>query len=357
MDMKTPFDDEISLEKIMSEEFFNRFKFSPDNIKRLNSFLEDVPEPIKLTPSENFSLNYLFNLTLLLTSENINFIYDDKFIIEAKKTLFNKKTNKNIINRDPIALKIMKELIYNYRKFLEDGLITPPKKNNNDENSIENIEKEIDKMYKDLRININLPRNIFDLDIVKYRSLLLINSFKEKKFKDYIDMYNILVSLDIGYSCLDEETLSEIKSIINSELFMNDYLLTVDDYSNDNKINFLYFLLTYILNRTSDFENFTFISKTMQTLSELLQIYSKENLISNPNISAGTKERFKAVINILLKYKEKQEEQEEQEKNINKNEISFNDNNDKSTLNMSESYSYIKVKRIKKEKRKKVKEK
>lgn len=206
MDMKTPFDDEISLEKIMSEEFFNRFKFSPDNIKRLNSFLEDVPEPIKLTPSENFSLNYLFNLTLLLTSENINFIYDDKFIIEAKKTLFNKKTNKNIINRDPIALKIMKELIYNYRKFLEDGLITPPKKNNNDENSIENIEKEIDKMYKDLRININLPRNIFDLDIVKYRSLLLINSFKEKKFKDYIDMYNILVSLDIGYSCLDEET-------------------------------------------------------------------------------------------------------------------------------------------------------
>lgn len=135
---------------------------------------------------------------------------------------------------------------------------------------------------------------------------------------------------------------------------MNDYLLTVDDYSNDNKINFLYFLLTYILNRTSDFENFTFISKTMQTLSELLQIYSKENLISNPNISAGTRERFKTVINILLKYKEKQEEQE---KNINKNEISFNDNNDKSTLNMSESYSYIKVKRIKKEKRKKVKEK
>ena len=363
MDMKTPFVDDISLEIIMSENFFNIYNFKPENIKRLNSFLEDVPEPIKLIPNENISLNYLINLTLLLTNENINFIYDDKFIIEAKKILFKKNTNINIINRDPIALKIMKELIYNYKKFLENDLITPPKNNNTDENSIKNIEREIDKMYKDLRIFINLPKNIFDLDIVKYRSLLLINSFKEKKFKNYEDMYNILVYLDIGYSCLDEETLSEIKSIINSDLFMNDYLLTVDDYLNEEKINFIYFLLTYILNGTSDFKDFTFIIKTRQTLSELLKVKIKENLISNIS-SEGTRNRFEAIINIFLKYKEKEEkiekQEEKEEKNINKKEILFNynDNNkDKSTSNITESFSYIKVKIIKKGKKKKVKEK
>ena len=366
MDMKTPFVDDISLEIIMSENFFNIYNFKPENIKRLNSFLEDVPDPIKLIPNENISLNYLINLTLLLTNENINFIYDDKFIIEAKKILFKKNTNINIINRDPIALKIMKELIYNYKKFLENDLITPPKNNNTDENSIKNIEREIDKMYKDLRIFINLPKNIFDLDIVKYRSLLLINSFKEKKFKNYEDMYNILVYLDIGYSCLDEETLSEIKSIINSDLFMNDYLLTVDDYLNEEKINFIYFLLTYILNGTSDFKDFTFIIKTRQTLSELLKVKIKENLISNIS-SEGTRNRFEAIINIFLKYKEKEEKiekqeekEEKEEKNINKKEILFNynDNNkDKSTSNITESFSYIKVKIIKKGKKKKVKEK
>ena len=366
MDMKTPFVDDISLEIIMSENFFNIYNFKPENIKRLNSFLEDVPEPIKLIPNENISLNYLINLTLLLTNENINFIYDDKFIIEAKKILFKKNTNINIINRDPIALKIMKELIYNYKKFLENDLITPPKNNNTDENSIKNIEREIDKMYKDLRIFINLPKNIFDLDIVKYRSLLLINSFKEKKFKNYEDMYNILVYLDIGYSCLGEETLSEIKSIINSDLFMNDYLLTVDDYLNEEKINFIYFLLTYILNGTSDFKDFTFIIKTRQTLSELLKVKIKENLISNIS-SEGTRKRFEAIINIFLKYKEKEEKiekqeekEEKEEKNINKKEILFNynDNNkDKSTSNITESFSYIKVKIIKKGKKKKVKEK
>ena len=366
MDMKTPFVDDISLEIIMSENFFNIYNFKPENIKRLNSFLEDVPDPIKLIPNENISLNYLINLTLLLSSENINFIYDDKFIIEAKKILFKKNTNINNINRDPIALKIMKELIYNYKKFLENDLITPPKNNNTDENSIKNIEREIDKMYKDLRIFINLPKNIFDLDIVKYRSLLLINSFKEKKFKNYEDMYNILVYLDIGYSCLDEETLSEIKSIINSDLFMNDYLLTVDDYLNEEKINFIYFLLTYILNGTSDFKDFTFIIKTRQTLSELLKVKSKENLISNIS-SEGTRKRFEAIINIFLKYKEKEEKiekqeekEEKEEKNINKKEILFNynDNNkDKSTSNITESFSYIKVKIIKKGKKKKVKEK
>ena len=366
MDMKTPFVDDISLEIIMSENFFNIYNFKPENIKRLNSFLEDVPDPIKLIPNENISLNYLINLTLLLTNENINFIYDDKFIIEAKKILFKKNTNINIINRDPIALKIMKELIYNYKKFLENDLITPTKNNNTDENSIKNIEREIDKMYKDLRIFINLPKNIFDLDIVKYRSLLLINSFKEKKFKNYEDMYNILVYLDIGYSCLDEETLSEIKSIINSDLFMNDYLLTVDDYLNEEKINFIYFLLTYILNGTSDFKDFTFIIKTRQTLSELLKVKIKENLISNIS-SEGTRNRFEAIINIFLKYKEKEEKiekqeekEEKEEKNINKKEILFNynDNNkDKSTSNITESFSYIKVKIIKKGKKKKVKEK
>ncbi len=366
MDMKTPFVDDISLEIIMSENFFNIYNFKPENIKRLNSFLEDVPDPIKLIPNENISLNYLINLTLLLTNENINFIYDDKFIIEAKKILFKKNTNINIINRDPIALKIMKELIYNYKKFLENDLITPPKNNNTDENSIKNIEREIDKMYKDLRIFINLPKNIFDLDIVKYRSLLLINSFKEKKFKNYEDMYNILVYLDIGYSCLGEETLSEIKSIINSDLFMNDYLLTVDDYLNEEKINVIYFLLTYILNGTSDFKDFTFIIKTRQTLSELLKVKIKENLISNIS-SEGTRNRFEAIINIFLKYKEKEEKiekqeekEEKEEKNINKKEILFNynDNNkDKSTSNITESFSYIKVKIIKKGKKKKVKEK
>ena len=37
------------------------------------------------------------------------------------------------------------------QKFLENDLIEPPKNNNNDENSIEIIEKEIDKMYKDIK--------------------------------------------------------------------------------------------------------------------------------------------------------------------------------------------------------------
>ena len=372
MDMRNPFDGEINLEniKFIDMEFFNRFNFSPDNIKRLNLKLEDLPEPIKLKPNRNLKLNGLFNLTLLLSSESINFIYDDRFIIEAKKILINKNTNKKIINSEPIALKIMKELIYNYKKFVENDLIKPPKNNNNDENSIEIIEKEIDKIYKDSRIDITeLPKNIFDLDIVKYRSFLLIKSFREKKFIDYMCMCDILDSLGIDYPCLDEDTLSEIKSIVNSELYMKDYLLTVDNYLNENKINFLYFLLTKI-NGTSDFKNFTFIIKSMLNLSDLLEIESKENLITNPYISKGTRNNFEAIINILLKYKEEEEvvevEEDEEEKiktekneSINKNEISidYDNNSDNPTSNITEFFSYIKVKRIKKVKRKKVQNK
>ena len=47
-----------------------------------------------------------------------------------------------------------------------------------------------------------------------------------------MDMHNILDSLGIAYTCLDEDTLSKIKSIINSELYMKDYLLAVDNCLN-----------------------------------------------------------------------------------------------------------------------------
>ena len=344
MDMKTPFGDEIDLKSILenTDEFFNSFNFTQANIERVNLLLQDA-DFIELKPN-NLTLNKLINLTLLLSCENNNFIYDDNFIIDAKDFLFKKSENKSIINRDPISLKIMKELIYNYKKFVENDFIPASKIDNNDENSIENIEKEIDKMYKDLGIYYKLPKNIFELDIIKFRSLLLIDSFKKKQFHDYIDMYNNLVSLDIGYTCLDEETLSEIKSIINSESFMNEYLLTVDDYSDENKINFLFLILTYVLNGISDLKDFNFIIKTREVLSELLNVKSKKDLLANPYFSKGTKKRFKAIIDILLQNKENENDE-------------ISDDEEKITRPSSNSYTYIKIKRIKEVRKKKIKEK
>ena len=108
----------------------------------------------------------------------------------------------------------------------------------------------------------------------------------------------------------------------------------------------------------------------MLNLSDLLEIESKENLITNPYISKGTRNNFEAIINILLKYKEEEEvvevEEDEEEKiktkkneSINKNEISidYDNNSDNPTSNITEFFSYIKVKRIKKVKRKKVQNK
>ena len=127
MDMKTPFGDEIDLERIIenTDEFFNSFNFTQANIERVNLLLQDA-DFIELKPN-NLTLNKLINLTLLLSCENNNFIYDHNFIIDAKDFLFKKSENKSIINRDPISLKIMKELIYNYKKFVENDFIPAPK--------------------------------------------------------------------------------------------------------------------------------------------------------------------------------------------------------------------------------------
>ena len=72
MDMKTPFGDEIDLERIIenTDEFFNSFNFTQANIERVNLLLQDA-DFIELKPN-NLTLNKLINLTLLLSCENIN---------------------------------------------------------------------------------------------------------------------------------------------------------------------------------------------------------------------------------------------------------------------------------------------
>ena len=96
--MKTPFGDEIDLKSILenTDEFFNSFNFTQANIERVNLLLQ-VADFIELKPN-NLTLNKLINLTLLLSCENNNFIYDDNFIIDAKDFLFKKSESKRIIN-------------------------------------------------------------------------------------------------------------------------------------------------------------------------------------------------------------------------------------------------------------------
>ena len=357
--MKTPSAEDIKLENLKEGKFdetINRYCLDKDTIDLILSLFEKLQEPIKLTlKPDKFNFIYFYNIIQLSQSECINFTYSQDFIKASNNFLVTKGGDEYIINIEAIYYKIIKELIYNYRKFEENDFVITQPENVNDNNSIANIEKFIDKKYRNLynekkvRQKLNLPKNLFELDITKVRCLLLINSIRGKKLSNYNNMGNIINSLKIYCSYLDEETITEIKSIINAPSFMKEFLITKENYSDENKINFLYFLLIYILNEPKDLEGFSFIIKTRQILSELLKDKNKNQLLSDADMPKGTRDGLSTIIDILLPNigNNIQEEKNDNSKILDVNEIS--------TSNISQTHSFLKIVEVKK--KKKVKEK
>ena len=358
--MKTPSAEDIKLENLKEGKFdetINRYCLDKDTIDLILSLFEKLQEPIKLTlKPDKFNFIYFYNVIQLSQSECINFTYSQDFIKAANNFLVSKGGDEYIINSEAIYYKIIKELIYNYRKFEENDFVITQPENVNDNNSIANIEKFIDKKYRNLynekkvRQKLNLPKNLFELDITKVRCLLLINSIRGKKLSNYNNMGNIINSLKIYCSYLDEETITEIKSIINAPSFMKEFLITKENYSDENKINFLYFFLIYILNEPKDLEGFSFIIKTRQILSELLKDKNKNQLLSDADMPKGTRDGLSTIIDILLPNigNNIQEEKNDNSKILDVNEIS--------TSNISQTHSFLKIVEVKKKKKAKEKE-
>ena len=313
--MKTPkCEYEIIDEDIprLLEDIYQNIILIYKNKEKVFKYLWDEDKIIEIKKDiDSFTFGFFYYLDILLTDEDnkevINFIYDFDFIKKAYNFLVKRTKNKV---RQIIGIKIIDDLIYNYR-------------NTVDEDKYSSFEPKIDKIKSNIQIiyensftryleeieEFDLPRELEEINIEDIYSKKIIGLFKNPKFEDFEKIYNLSRTFEIDSNYIDENILSEVKNIINSNEFENEFLLTKEDfYTLDKnrikdekalakKINLLYFLMVHILNDPSNFEDFSFLLKTNILLDEILHETDSDKLLSR--VDKGIKNRFSKILEIF----------------------------------------------------------
>ena len=313
--MKTPkCEYEIIDEDIprLLEDIYHNIILIYKNKEKVFKYLWDEDKIIKIKKdTDNFTFGFFYYLDILLTDEDnkevINFIYDFDFIKKAYNFLVKRTKNKI---RQIIGIKIIDDLIYNYRNTVDEDKYSSFK------HEIDKIKSHIQSIYENSFTRysekiegFDLPSELEEINIEDIYSKTIIGLFKNPEFENFEKIYNLLYTFEIDSNYIDENILSEIKNIINSNEFENEFLLTKEDfYTLDKngikkekvlakKINLLYFLMAHILNDPSNFEDFSFLLKTNILLDEILHETDNDKLLSR--FDKGFKNRFSKILELF----------------------------------------------------------
>ena len=222
---------------------YNPLKLYYFNKNYIHRILYDREELIMLNSNKNGeNLSYYFYLSLLIRDNQtiINYSYPFKFIKDINDNI----KNDNNKYKKLILSKIILELIENYKGLDEYD---------ENRNKIENIVFENNKIIKDNIDSFNKEFNLEwkekDIKSKKIDEIYLeiIKSLIENnKFDNYEYIYNIIKQLDLESIDITKFIYDGIHDIINKN--QNKYLISSkEDLFNNEKINYYYIILKYIL--------------------------------------------------------------------------------------------------------------
>lgn len=318
--MKTPNADDFENYEDLIKKFNYNINILCRNKKGFLNYLNDEESVIKIK-LDNYSnnFNFFYSLQVLISDkdyeETINFIFEFKLIKAAYKILIKKSNEEKIIQI--IGVKIISDLINNYKAFTDETTINTYKK------KLEKMKKNIHVMYENVLENkkyvglvekFHLPKELEELNVEDIYSKIVLNLFEDTKLDDIknIDDYSNKYEIDSNF--IDKNTIEKVKEKINSRKDQSQFKLTGYDFSCliynidskksnlSKKIEFLYILMAKILNDPSDLKNFSFLSDTKQILDEVFYIYDKYNLLGK--MDKGTKIRFEKILDIFDKNKD-----------------------------------------------------
>ena len=228
--------DEI-LELFLNNSKHEMPKFLYFNKNKINKILYEANNCIEIKSNREIeNLGYNFYLSLLISDNSnvINYIYSIDLIKNMNR--LNRDRNKNSIKKI-IYSKIILELIENYKGF-QDEVEKYLGEIENDNNKI------INDNIKNLDyLNYNFKKKIDEiyLEIVNY----LLLSDKKNEYKN---IYNKIKELDLENIIITNNMYKELyKFLNNNEKIKDKIILNIDDLYSNNKINFYYILLKYIL--------------------------------------------------------------------------------------------------------------
>ncbi len=272
-------------------QFLKLFYFNRENI---NEVLYEANEIISIDINQTKKLSDLFYLDLLIKeNENVvNYIFPkETFISLSDELLSIKRSPKKII-----LAKIIYDLIESFEGFGNyDEKFNESKLINLRNLCLKEIKDEIenDKIFwNDVDID-----NILIMRIDELYAKIIIKVY-HTDFFSYENALNILDDLELEAITINENIYKKLINFLNNDQ-NNKIIETIEDFVNEQKINYYYMLLKYIFKTPLYIYQSTFLLKARQLLISIIHnnLYTFISLISE--LATDNKEKLDFIIKTL----------------------------------------------------------
>jgi len=266
--------------KIYINDLSNYFKLDKIKIVKLLYFNVDSFHQILydydieiILDEEQKNLPYIFYSSLLI-QENLNII-NYSFTIELIKGINNKiNENKNKTYLILLLSKSIFDFIDAYKGLPEynNNLEEIKEIENNNTNIIEKLIEEINETNKNNKLKLNFNLAYIKSQKVDKIYIDIIIDLLKNKFEDYNYIYRIITEMELESIDITKTMLEETKNFLDdkSNGIMDEYLISKsEDLHDENKINFSYILLKYILKSSNFIYQIEFFQKIRNNLLKL----------------------------------------------------------------------------------------
>ena len=289
--------------KVSENENKKMMKFLYFNKKKIHDILYDQEElyNISSTSNEKVFFSELFYLSLLVldTPETINYTYKLNYIKNINSQFNRDKESKSI--KKILYAKIILSLIFNFKgedEYDEEEFGEEIEKMENESKNIINNNLDV---FNEMNINIDekeIYHNKIDWLYVEIIGALI----KHNKFNDYKYIIDIIEQLGLEHINITNYIFEGLKRILDSnENYVKIYSLNnISDLLNENKINFYYLLIKYILKNSYFIYNIDFLLTNIKKFIKYIKKISEErNSLITTNDILHNDNNNKKIIEIL----------------------------------------------------------
>ena len=267
------------------------------NIENFQNILYNHDKEIKLE-KEDQNLSYIFYAALLIKN-NPNII-NYSFTIELIRGI-NNKINECNIYQELLLSKVIFDLIDGY-KGLDEYINNKKEIQEIEANNTNKIQKIIINKKNELKLNLNLE--YIKSETVDQIYIDIIIGLLKNKSENYKYIFDTLSEMDFISINLTKTMFKEIKKFLDDEKngIIDKYLISKsEDLFNENKINFSYILLKYILKSPIFIYQIKFFLKVRNNILNLCK--SKSNIFSSCKINKIDKQmidKLNYILEIIL---------------------------------------------------------
>ena len=273
----------IKLSEYMKLDKIKIVKLLYFNIESFHHALYEYNTEIILEEEEK-NLSYIFYAALLIKDNPniINYSFTIKLIQGIHNKMNENYKNKKNIYSNLMLSKALFDLIDAY-KGLDEYYNKVKEIQEIETNNINIMENLIQNINNNNELKLNFTLSYIKSKTIDQIYIDIIIDFLKNKSEDYSYISNIIKEMELESINITEKMFEEINKFLNDEKngIMDKYLISKhEDLFNENKINFSYILLFFILKNSLFIYQIKFF---VEERNNLLKLYkSNSNFFSNP---------------------------------------------------------------------------